>query len=160
MDDLPRDSKILSIILQSVNVDDYDPQCIPMLYEIAYRYVIDVLQDAQVFADHANLKDIDVDALKLAIESRTRFAPAPDSVLLHDLAQKKTRIPLPLVGEKYGLRLPPEKYLLTHQNFIIEPKVVLFDSRLRRKRLKVPNMLPHLLNSLNLLLPNNLLLQC
>jgi hypothetical protein len=39
------------------------------------------------------------------------------------LAAKKNSIPLPLVPEKYGLRLPPERHLLIKQNIAIVPKV-------------------------------------
>ena len=39
------------------------------------------------------------------------------------LAAKKNAIPLPLVQEKYGLRLPPERHLLIKQNISIVPKV-------------------------------------
>lgn len=39
------------------------------------------------------------------------------------LATRKNNIPLPLVPEKFGLRLPPERHCLIKPNIMIVPKV-------------------------------------
>ena len=75
--------------------------------------------------------------MKLAIETRTgldyTLPPSRDVLTfksanflfkaLAELAAKKNAIPLPIVQEKYGLRLPPERHLLIKQNISIVPKV-------------------------------------
>lgn len=40
-----------------------------------------------------------------------------------ELAQEKNKIPLPLIPEKYGIRLPSDKHCLTGINFSIVPDV-------------------------------------
>ncbi|KAJ1334661.1 hypothetical protein BSLG_007816 [Batrachochytrium salamandrivorans] len=129
--DMPRDAKLVSLILQAADVDDYEPRLIPQLLEFAHRYVQDVLQDSQVFADHAGHKELEVDDVRLAIESRVAHSftgpPSREVVcetLDHDgVGRKENSIPLPLIPEKFGLRLPPERNTLTKANFQIIPKV-------------------------------------
>jgi transcription initiation factor TFIID subunit 9B len=40
-----------------------------------------------------------------------------------ELAQEKNKQPLPLIPEKYGIRLPADKHCLTGINFSIVPDV-------------------------------------
>jgi transcription initiation factor TFIID subunit 9B len=40
-----------------------------------------------------------------------------------ELAREKNKQPLPLIPEKYGIRLPADKYCLTGINFSIVPDV-------------------------------------
>jgi transcription initiation factor TFIID subunit 9B len=40
-----------------------------------------------------------------------------------ELAAEKNATPLPLIPERYGIRLPPEQYCLTGANFQIIPEV-------------------------------------
>ena len=42
--------------------------------EFWYRYVVDVLTDAQVYSDHASKSAIDIDDVKLAIQSQANLA--------------------------------------------------------------------------------------
>lgn len=42
---------------------------------------------------------------------------------LLELAQEKNKVPLPLIPEKYGIRLPHEKHCLTAINFQVTPNV-------------------------------------
>ncbi|KAH6571088.1 hypothetical protein BASA60_007366 [Batrachochytrium salamandrivorans] len=90
--DMPRDAKLVSLILQAADVDDYEPRLIPQLLEFAHRYVQDVLQDSQVFADHAGHKELEVDDVRLAIESRVAhsFTGPPSRETMMELAEKKT----------------------------------------------------------------------
>ena len=45
--------------------------------------------------------------------------------MLLQLAEKLNSQPLPLITEKTGIRLPPEKYCLTAPNYQIDPKATL-----------------------------------
>eukprot|EP00842_Homolaphlyctis_polyrhiza_P001536 jgi/Hompol1/2383/HPOL_001441-RA len=124
--EMPRDAKLLSLILQSADVEDYEPRVIPQLLEFGHRYVLDVLQDAQVFADHCGRKDIEVEDVRLAIASRVAnsFSGPPSREIMMELAEKKNSIPLPQIAERLTLRLPPERNTLIKPNFQINPKVV------------------------------------
>jgi hypothetical protein len=47
------------------------------------------------------------------------------SQFLLQLAEKANGQPLPLIAERPGIRLPPEKYCLTAPNYKIDPKATL-----------------------------------
>ncbi|KAG2224164.1 hypothetical protein INT45_000179 [Circinella minor] len=119
----PRDARIVSLILQSLGVENYDPRVVPQLLEFAHRYTTDVLQDALIYAEHANKNDLDLDDIQLAIQGRVNhsFTNPPPKELLLELAEEKNKTPLPLIPEKYGVRLPAEKHCLTGLNFSIVP---------------------------------------
>lgn len=82
-EDLPRDAKIVKLLLKSMGVEDYEPRVIHQFLELWYRYVVDVLTDAQVYSEHASKTAIDCDDLKLAIQSKVNFSfsqPPPREV--------------------------------------------------------------------------------
>ncbi|KAG1177844.1 hypothetical protein G6F70_002187 [Rhizopus microsporus] len=119
----PRDARLISLILQSLGVEDYDPKVVHQLLEFAHRYTTDILQDALVYAEHANKMDIELEDIQLAIQGRVNhsFTTPPPKEFLLELAQEKNKAPLPLIPEKYGIRLPAEKHCLTGINFSIVP---------------------------------------
>lgn len=82
-DNLPRDAKIVKSLLKSMGVEDYEPRVIQQFLELWYRYVVDVLTDAQVYSEHAGKSTIDCDDVKLAIQSKVNFSfsqPPPREV--------------------------------------------------------------------------------
>ncbi|KAI9032684.1 transcription initiation factor IID, 31kD subunit-domain-containing protein [Phycomyces nitens] len=119
----PRDARIIALILQSLGVEDYDPKVVQQLLEFAHRYTTDVFQDALIYAEHAAKSDLDLDDIQLAIQGRVNhsFTTPPPKEFLLELAQEKNKAPLPLIPEKYGIRLPAEKHCLTGLNFSIIP---------------------------------------
>ncbi|KAJ3085675.1 Transcription initiation factor TFIID subunit 9B [Quaeritorhiza haematococci] len=121
---MPRDAKLLSLLLQSMDIDDYEPKVIPQLLEFTHRYVVDVLTDAQLFAEHAGRSELDLADVRLAVEGRIShsFTNPPAKDFLFELAEKKNSQPLPIVPEKFGVRLPPERHCLTGINFQILPE--------------------------------------
>lgn len=85
-EDVPRDAKIVKSLLKSMGVEDYEPRVVHQFLEIWYRYVVDVLTDAQVYSEHATKSTIDSDDLKLAIHSKLNFTspqPPPREVTIH-----------------------------------------------------------------------------
>ena len=84
-EDLPRDAKIVKSLLKSMGVEDYEPRVIHQFLELWYRYVVDVLTDAQVYSEHAGKQTIDCDDVKLAIQSKVNSSfsqPPPREVIL------------------------------------------------------------------------------
>ncbi|KAJ1835032.1 Transcription initiation factor TFIID subunit 9 [Coemansia sp. RSA 2711] len=120
-DETPRDYKIMALLLQSHGVTDCDPSVINQLLEFSHRYTVDVLQDALVYAEHAKKPEIDLEDVRLAIQGRVNysFTSPPEKEFLLELAEERNKHPLPLIPERYGVRLPPEKYTLTGVNFHI-----------------------------------------
>ncbi|KAI4329081.1 hypothetical protein L6164_021383 [Bauhinia variegata] len=118
-EDLPRDAKIVKLLLKSMGVEDYEPRVIHKFLELWYRYVVDVLTDAQVYSEHANKSAIDCDDVKLAIQSKVNFSfsqPPPREVLL-ELARNRNKIPLPKSIAGPGIPLPPDQDTLVGPNF-------------------------------------------
>ncbi|KAJ1674649.1 Transcription initiation factor TFIID subunit 9 [Spiromyces aspiralis] len=175
MENVPRDIKLMSILLQSRGVEECDQNVVHQLLEFGYRkyyvslgqfctsacllankgdvqttvlcsrfdhnhnfmtaigYTVDVLQDALIYAEHAGKHNIDMKDVRLAIQGRVNysFTSPPDkevvisdkfSLFLLELATERNKQPLPLIPEKYGVRLPPEKHTLTGINFQIVPE--------------------------------------
>ena len=82
-EDMPRDAKIVKSLLKSMGVEDFEPRVIHQFLELWYRYVVDVLTDAQIYSDHAGKSVIDSDDVKLAIQSKVNFSfsqPPPREV--------------------------------------------------------------------------------
>ncbi|KAK7325072.1 hypothetical protein VNO77_29131 [Canavalia gladiata] len=116
---MPRDAKIVKTLLKSMGVDDYEPRVIHKFLELWYRYVVDVLTDAQVYSEHAAKPAIDCDDVKLAIQSKVNFSfsqPPPREVLL-ELAQNRNKIPLPKTTAGPGIPLPPDQDTLISPNY-------------------------------------------
>ncbi|KAJ3342882.1 Transcription initiation factor TFIID subunit 9B [Entophlyctis luteolus] len=131
--ELPRNAKLVSLLMQAMDVTDYHPAVLPQALEFMHRkyplvtgtrYVLDVVGDAQLFAEHAGRSELAVDDVRLAIEGKLShsFTPLPSNEVLAGLADVKNSAPLPLFSEKLGLRLPPERHTLTGVNFHILPK--------------------------------------
>lgn len=81
---MPRDAKIIEGLLKSMGVEEYEPRVIHKFLELWYRYVVDVLTDAQVYSEHASKSAIDLDDVKLAIQSQANFSfsqPPPREVI-------------------------------------------------------------------------------
>ncbi|PON35691.1 Transcription initiation factor [Parasponia andersonii] len=119
-DDLPRDAKIVKSLLKSMGVEDYEPHVLHQFLELWYRYVVDVLTDAQVYSEHAGKAAIDCDDVKLAIQSKVNFSfsqPPPREVLL-ELARSRNKIPLPRsITGPASIPLPPEQDTLISPNY-------------------------------------------
>ncbi|KAL5583648.1 hypothetical protein UlMin_016090 [Ulmus minor] len=118
-EELPRDAKIVKSLLKSMGVEDYEPRVIHQFMELWYRYVVDVLTDAQVYSEHAGKTAIDCDDVKLAIQSKVNFSfsqPPPREVLL-ELARSRNKIPLPRSIAGPGIPLPPEQDTLISPNY-------------------------------------------
>ncbi|KAJ8423418.1 hypothetical protein Cgig2_032668 [Carnegiea gigantea] len=88
-EDLPRDAKIVKSLLKSMGVEEYEPRVVHQFLELWYRYVVDVLTDAQVYSEHAGKSTIDSDDIKLAIQSKVNFSfsqPPPREVFVSTFA--------------------------------------------------------------------------
>lgn len=87
-DDLPRDAKLVRSIMRSMGVQHHEPRVVNQFLDLWYRYVVDVLGDAQTYSEHAGKVAIDCDDVKLAIQSRVNFSfsqPPPREVSFFSL---------------------------------------------------------------------------
>lgn len=118
-EDLPRDAKIVKSLLRSMGVREYEPRVIHQFLELWYRYVVDVLTDSQVYSEHAGKPVIDVDDVKLAIQTKVNFSfsqPPPREILL-ELARNRNKNPLPKSIAGPGIPLPPDEDTLISPNY-------------------------------------------
>ncbi|KAI5003073.1 hypothetical protein ZWY2020_027723 [Hordeum vulgare] len=113
--DEPRDARVVRELLRSTGLGEgeYEPPVVHQFLDLAYRYVGDVLGDAQVYADHAAKPQLDADDVRLAIQTRVNFSfsqPPPREVLL-ELACSRNKIPLPksIAPAPGSIPLPPEQ---------------------------------------------------
>ncbi|CAO2832539.1 unnamed protein product [Amaranthus hypochondriacus] len=124
-EDLPRDAKIVKSLLKSMGVEEHEPRVVHQFLELWYRYVVDILMDAQVYSEHAAKTTIDTDDIKLAIQSKVNFSfsqPPPREVLL-EMARTKNKTPLPKYFGGSGIPLPPEEDTLISPNYqLVIPK--------------------------------------
>ncbi|PWZ04893.1 Transcription initiation factor TFIID subunit 9 [Zea mays] len=124
--DEPRDARVVRELLRSMGLreGEYEPRVVHQFLDLAYRYVGDVLGDAQVYADHAGKAQIDADDVRLAIQAKVNFSfsqPPPREVLL-ELARSRNRMPLPKsIAPPGSIPLPPEQDTLLAQNYQLLP---------------------------------------
>lgn len=118
-EDIPRDAKMVKTILESMGVTRCEPRVINQFLDLWYRYVVEVLGDAQTYSEHAGKPAIDCDDVKLAIQSRVNssFQQPPPREMLVDLAKARNSIPLPKIIGGYGISLPPEVDTLIYPNY-------------------------------------------
>eukprot|EP00048_Salpingoeca_helianthica_P016981 m.235105 g.235105 ORF g.235105 m.235105 type:complete len:219 (-) comp19910_c0_seq1:30-686(-) len=124
--DLPRAGREIVAILTDMGVTKFDPRVISQLLEFYYRYVHDVLDDAQRFAEHRTSNaeaPLNKDDLRLAVSTRVEcsYSAPPPRELLLEIASKKNAVPLPAIPDKPGVRLPPERECLTNPNYVVLP---------------------------------------
>ncbi|KAL8606236.1 hypothetical protein ACOMHN_012868 [Nucella lapillus] len=116
---VPRDAQVMAAILKDSGVVEYEPRLIHQMLDFTYQYVTDVLEDAKVYAQHANKKTIDTDDTKLAVQCRTdhSFTNPPPKELLQEMARQKNSQPLPPIKAYGGPRSISDRYCLTNPNY-------------------------------------------
>ncbi|GAA5986394.1 hypothetical protein JCM10908_003735 [Rhodotorula pacifica] len=125
---LPRDARLIALILAAAGAEDCEEGVVRMLLEFAHRYTSDILTDSLMYAEHARAGSTStapivpsVDDVRLAVQARTEGAQLPKEFLLQ-LATTVNSVPLPPVPEVYGIRLPPPAQRITAPNFSIVPR--------------------------------------
>ncbi|XP_003390025.1 PREDICTED: transcription initiation factor TFIID subunit 9B-like [Amphimedon queenslandica] len=119
-----RDGAVMEGILKEMGVTEYEPNVVHQMMELSYRYIVNVLEDAKLYSEYANKTEIDESDVRLAIQNRLdhSFTAPPPREFLIEVARQKNATPLPLIPEKFGPRLPPERYCLTAQNYKLKHK--------------------------------------
>ena len=88
------------------------------------EYVSDILQDAQLYSEHAGRPAIELSDVQLAVQAKLNqsFTQPPPRELSLELARKKNATPLPLIPERIGVMLPPDEHCLTKATYQMDPK--------------------------------------
>lgn len=124
-EDVPRDVRLLHLLLASQSIHHYEDQVPLQLMDFAFRYTRGVLKDAMVYNDYAEqgaASGLSVEDIRLAIAARTQyqFKPTAPKELLLQLASERNKKALPQVMGMWGVRLPPEKYCLTAKDWDLD----------------------------------------
>ena len=84
--------------------------------------------------------------MKLALEMRLNHCytlPPPREFLL-EIAREKNSTPMPLINERFGIRLPPDRFCLTASNLQLVKKDRPQQKELPSKEFKIPLSMPTL----------------
>lgn len=123
-EDVPRDVRLLHLLLASQSIHQYEDQVPLQLMDFAFRYTRGVLKDAMVYSDYAESSNqgLTLEDIRLAIAARTQyqFKPTAPKELLLQLAAERNKKALPQVMGMWGVRLPPEKYCLTAKEWDLD----------------------------------------
>ena len=115
----PKDAQVISTILKDMGVHDFEPRVVHQLLEFAYRYVTNILEDAQVFSTYSKKKSIDSEDVRLAVQMQVdkMFTSPPPREVIAEIARQKNSVTLPPIKSHAGPRLPPDRYSLISCNF-------------------------------------------
>lgn len=127
----PRDARTIHMILSAMGVQAYQERVPLQLLDFAYRYTAGILSEAQHLSSEgyttgtstgsgrgANQEEVGLNAVRLAASSRPSFQFTGNQLskdVLLEMAAERNKIRLPAVdpqGQKFGLRLPHERFLL------------------------------------------------
>lgn len=120
----PKDALTVSAILEDMGVAEFDPRLVNAMLEFTYKLTVDTLDAAAVYSTHAGKRNIDVDDIKIAVQTEldhTLTNPPPRDLLL-DVAKHKNSIPLPLIKPIGAPILPPDRYCLMSSNFMLSKR--------------------------------------
>ncbi|KAK9904929.1 hypothetical protein WJX75_005818 [Coccomyxa subellipsoidea] len=117
-EDLPKGAVLVKNVLDSMGIKHYEPAVVTQLLEFCYRYISDVLEDAQAYSCPPR-NSIKLEDVMLAIQSQEafQFAKPPPQEVLMQLAERRNAQPLPELKNTFGLRLPPEEDCLLGANY-------------------------------------------
>ncbi|EIJ89452.1 transcription initiation factor TFIID subunit 9B [Nematocida parisii] len=107
----PRDAKIISLILRSVGIEECEPKVILQFLEVAYKYFIEALEDAMLYAEHAGRTTPNGADIKLAIQTKVGkyFVPPPPRQFMLEISSRINSKPLTVLETSNLIRIPGEK---------------------------------------------------
>ncbi|EHY66724.1 hypothetical protein NEAUS04_0843 [Nematocida ausubeli] len=107
----PRDAKIISLILRSVGIEECEPKVILQFLEVAYKYFIEAVEDAILYAEHAGRSTPNGADIKLAIQTKVGkyFVPPPPRQFMLEISSRINAKPLVILETSNLIRIPGEK---------------------------------------------------
>ena len=118
---VPRDAHLVTAVLRSMGVRDYEPRVLHQLLEYMQRYTAEVFQEGGEYAEHAGRSQLECEDVHLAVRLRAAASHAGSSSLIEWLARERNRVPLPEAPKSAG-QLPPQRLCLLKENYQLEPR--------------------------------------
>lgn len=115
----PRDAKVISLILRTLGIEECEPKVIIQILEFVYKYSIDIMEDAAIFANMCNRR-INANDIKLAIKIKIGkyFVPPPPRHYIMDLVEQVNSRPLVVNDGECYLKIPSKMAYLTPEQWL------------------------------------------
>lgn len=114
----PHNTKVISLILRSLGIEECEPKTILQIHEFIYKYSTEIMRDAAQYAELAERKIITEKDIKLALQTKVGryFIPPPSRSYMTDIATMINSKPLRSHTED-NIKLPTGKNaLLNHES--------------------------------------------
>mmetsp|Transcript_26955 Transcript_26955/g.79475 ORF Transcript_26955/g.79475 Transcript_26955/m.79475 type:complete len:234 (-) Transcript_26955:185-886(-) len=111
---VPRDAKRIKLLVESMGVKGYEPRVIHQLLDLMHRTVVDTLEEAFDFADHAGRAGITVEDVRLAIAmglQRGEYSRRPSMSILSQMAAECNKRKLPDTSKSRSLPPPRDRFV-------------------------------------------------
>ncbi|KAM0673288.1 Transcription initiation factor TFIID subunit 9 [Gurleya vavrai] len=116
---VPRDAKVISLILRSLGIEECEPKVIVQILEFGYKYTCDVFQDAQIYSEYSNRKNISVNDVKLALQTKIgkHFVTPPPRQFMNEIAIAVNSKPLVEYENENLMRIPDARRALLNLDY-------------------------------------------
>ncbi len=112
----PSDVQAMYEIMESMGIDDFEPQVIYQLLEVYTKYVSDVVRDAKDYCAHRGGVVPEPRDVRLAVSGSHSqlLARQPSRASMEDTAKMTNNRSrkLPQIPDYFGMKLPPPEHLL------------------------------------------------
>ncbi|KAI5186892.1 hypothetical protein NEHOM01_1781 [Nematocida homosporus] len=107
----PRDAKIISLILRSVGIEECEPKVILQFLEVAYKYFVEIVDDALLYAEQMGRSTPNGNDIKLAIQTKIGkyFVPPPPRQFMLEISSRINAKPLAVSETSNLIRLPGDR---------------------------------------------------
>ncbi|KRH92388.1 Transcription initiation factor TFIID, subunit TAF9 [Pseudoloma neurophilia] len=114
---VPHNTKMISMILRSLGIEECEPKTILQIHEFIYKYATDIMRDAAQYAELAERKIITEKDIKLALQTKVGryFIPPPSKVYMSELANMINSKPLRSHSEDNIKMSSGKNALLNHE---------------------------------------------
>lgn len=84
----PHNTKVISVILRSLGIEECEPNTILQIHEFMFKYATDVLRDASQYAQLNDRSIISEKDIKLALQSKVGryYVPPPSRAYMNEIS--------------------------------------------------------------------------
>lgn len=119
---LPRDAHLVTAVLNSMGVDEYEPRVLHQLLEFMQRYCSEVFHEGHLYAEHAGRSTLECEDVQLALRLKAAASQTGAASLIEWMARERNREPLPPAPTTAGVQLPPQRLCLLKVNYQLDPE--------------------------------------
>ena len=69
---VPREARFISMLMANCSISECEPKVIALITEFMQKYCTNILQDAQVYSEHAGRGNITLSDVRLAINTNSK----------------------------------------------------------------------------------------